>query len=138
MLRREDPEHFLKFQDDLRSLIEKGVPAGKFWDLFVQCTACQYVMPRQYFPYYHPCIVQVVHPQLGLPRALPPPIVPQLPSDLEPEDGMDDIDDSDLPGPASSDDNLRPDAVARYCALLQYTQDNPAEPVTPKARRSAI
>ena len=71
-MRREDPEQFLEFQSLLKKLIVKGLPAEKFWDSFVQCTDCNYVMPRQYYPYYHPCVVQVVHRQLGVPKDLQP------------------------------------------------------------------
>ena len=73
-MRREDPERFLELQGNLKRLLVKGLPAEKFWDSFVQCTACRFVMPCQYFPYYHQCIVHVVHRQLGLPKTIAPPI----------------------------------------------------------------
>lgn len=55
----------------LKKLLIKGLPGEKFWEVFVQCTSCNFVMPRQYFPYYHPCVTHVVHRQLGLPKAVP-------------------------------------------------------------------
>ena len=45
--------------DDMEQLLEKGVDAKKFWNLFVQCTQCRIVMPRHYYPYQHPCAVKV-------------------------------------------------------------------------------
>lgn len=46
-------------------LLKGGLPATKFWDLFVQCTKCNYVMPRHYFPYAHPCTVSIVEANLA-------------------------------------------------------------------------
>ncbi|KAJ3523299.1 hypothetical protein NMY22_g11501 [Coprinellus aureogranulatus] len=78
LLKREDPEHYLELQDMLKQLLVKGLPADKFWDLFIQCTDCRFVMPRQYFPYYHHCVVQVVHRQLGLPKIPPSKMVEEM------------------------------------------------------------
>ncbi|KAJ3533869.1 hypothetical protein NMY22_g7154 [Coprinellus aureogranulatus] len=129
LLRREDPEHFLKLQESLRNLLAKGLPADDFWDLFVQCTNCRYVMPAQYFPYYHACIVQLVHPQMGLPRALPeaPKLPELLPSEL---DGP--IDEASLPGPATSDDEPSWEGILKNVSRMRANQ---AAPATPKARR---
>ena len=49
----------------LEKLLQKGLPSGKFWDIFVQCTACNYVMPRHYFPYVHPCTTSIVEANLA-------------------------------------------------------------------------
>lgn len=127
VLKREDPERFLELQDMLKQLLLKGLPADSFWDMFVQCIDCRFVMPRQYFPYYHQCVVQVVHPQLGIPRGIPAPEAM--------EDVIDDIlsrdDIDDIPGPASSDASLVP--VASLFGRPQFPWVNPnAEPVTPK------
>ncbi|TEB18470.1 hypothetical protein FA13DRAFT_1719867 [Coprinellus micaceus] len=151
-LRREDPNKFVHLQHSLQTLLAKGLPADKFWDLFVQCTDCKYVMPQQYFPYYHACIVQVVHPQLGLPRRLPTPQPPDLPLsdvDHEPEDQSSDTEHEDehvpyididgklIPVDLSSDDPIYDMPLMEACALL--TQRDIASgfgpgPVTPKAR----
>ncbi|KAJ3517091.1 hypothetical protein NMY22_g14041 [Coprinellus aureogranulatus] len=104
LLKREDPENYFLLQDMLKQLLLKGLPSDKFWDLFVQCTKCKYVMPRQYFPYYHPCVVQVVHRALGLPRITSPPqameeyidiLLNQDGVDLEPEYALPELPSSD-------------------------------------------
>lgn len=118
VLKREDPKRFLKLQQSLVDLMEKGLPAEAFWDSFIQCMDCKYVMPRHYFPYYHTCVVQVIHSHLGLE-------VPELPDFLLSSD----FNESKLPGPASSDDTLGPDALMR--AVLAHRQANPVQPVTP-------
>ena len=41
-------------------LLENGLPGEKFWELFVQCTSCNYVMPRHHFPYAHACAASIV------------------------------------------------------------------------------
>ncbi|KAJ3523081.1 hypothetical protein NMY22_g11606 [Coprinellus aureogranulatus] len=119
VLKREDPEAFLKLQKLVKSIVEKGLPAADFWDLFVQCEACSYVMPRHYFPYYHPCVVEVVHSHLGLAE-------PELPK----FSFSSDFDEADLPGPASSDPALSTDA---FLALLASRKRPNTELVTPKA-----
>ncbi|KAJ3512235.1 hypothetical protein NMY22_g15392 [Coprinellus aureogranulatus] len=101
LLKREDPENYLKLQDMMKRLLVKGLPADQFWDLFVQCMDCRFVMPRQYFPYYHHCVVQVVHRQLGLPKVIPPP--------KEVEEMIDDImnrDSDHIPDITSDDDDF--------------------------------
>ncbi|KAJ3528942.1 hypothetical protein NMY22_g9200 [Coprinellus aureogranulatus] len=132
LLRREDPEEFLKAQEALESLLVKGLPAEKFWDVFVQCTSCMYVMPQHHFPFYHPCMVQVVHHRLGLPRALPPPTISALPASDEA------FDDTALPGPASSDDSRETICgMEKIFERLAARRQNGADPTTPKARRKA-
>lgn len=66
MLRREDPEKFVEFERMTEKLLKLGLPSDKFWDLFVQCTSCNYVMPRHYFPYTHPCTVSIVEANLAV------------------------------------------------------------------------
>lgn len=111
-------------QGMVKSLVEKGLPAVEFWDLFIQCATCKFVMPRQYFPYYHPCVVKVIHSHLGL-------VVPNLPDFSLSSD----FDEADLPGPALSDDRLGPDAL--LAIVRGKRQANSAEPVTPKAQASS-
>ena len=55
VLRQEDPDHFNRLEKDLAALIFQGLSSEKFWDLFVQCTKCKFVIPRHYFPYQHEC-----------------------------------------------------------------------------------
>ena len=113
-------------QDLLHSLLAEGLPAEGFWDLFVQCTDCKYVMPRHYFPYYHPCVVRIVHPALGTTRRLPAPEIPELPEDV----------DMDLvPAALSSDDSMIGLPILQACAVLTRREGNlTAEPTTPKGR----
>ncbi|KAJ3519813.1 hypothetical protein NMY22_g13031 [Coprinellus aureogranulatus] len=129
VLKREDPERFLELQKSLQTLLVKGLPAEKFWDLFVQCTACMYVMPHQYFPYYHACMVDVVHPQLGLPRDLRSPKVRELPSS---EVNIDYY--AAMPAP-SSDDVIGDDVLLRLVAGTRAKRQAEGDPVTPKAKR---
>lgn len=65
VLRREDPEKFIEFERLTEKLLTGGLPSTKFWEIFVQCTKCNYVMPRQYFPYAHPCTVSIVEANLA-------------------------------------------------------------------------
>lgn len=46
-------------------LLEGGLPGEKFWELFVQCTSCNYVMPRHHFPYSHACTMSVVEANIA-------------------------------------------------------------------------
>lgn len=66
VLRREDPDKFVEFERLLEKLLKNGLSSEKFWDIFVQCTTCNYVMPRHYFPYAHPCTTSVVEANLAL------------------------------------------------------------------------
>ncbi|TEB25755.1 hypothetical protein FA13DRAFT_1796257 [Coprinellus micaceus] len=66
LLRREDPDKFVEFERLLEKLLKNGLSSEKFWDIFVQCTTCNYVMPRHYFPYAHPCTTSVVEANLAL------------------------------------------------------------------------
>ncbi|TEB18668.1 hypothetical protein FA13DRAFT_1719694 [Coprinellus micaceus] len=60
LLRREDPERFWQLEDEIEKLLTKGLPGTKFWDLFMQCAKCNYVMPAHHFPYYHECAAIVI------------------------------------------------------------------------------
>ncbi|KAJ3531239.1 hypothetical protein NMY22_g8243 [Coprinellus aureogranulatus] len=124
VLKREDPENYLKLQDMLKRLLVKGLPAEQFWDLFVQCTDCRFVMPRQYFPYYHHCVVQVVHRQLGLPKVIAPP------KEVEAMiDAIQQKDSEEIPDAASSDDS---DLVSSWASVLARRANGQATPKTPK------
>lgn len=153
-LRREDPRKFFHLQGSLKTLLSKGLPADEFWNLFIQCTDCKYVMPQQYFPYYHACAGEVAPP----PR-IPSPRLPDLPpSDddhegqvSETEGGEDagcdsesesasfiDIDGKIIPVDLSSDDPIFEMPVIQACALLAQREaiGTKAEPVTPKPQRT--
>jgi hypothetical protein len=60
VLRREDPERFWQIEDDIETLLTKGLAGAKFWNLFTQCVQCNYVMPAHHFPYYHKCAAIVI------------------------------------------------------------------------------
>lgn len=60
VLRREDPDLFIRMEKDLATLVFEGLPAEKFWDVFAQCTRCKFVAPRHYFPYMHKCATQTM------------------------------------------------------------------------------
>lgn len=60
VLRREDPERFWQLEGEIKKLLTKGLPGTKFWDLFMQCAKCNYVMPAHHFPYYHECVAIVI------------------------------------------------------------------------------
>ncbi|KAJ3533204.1 hypothetical protein NMY22_g7437 [Coprinellus aureogranulatus] len=135
LLKREDPENYLKLQDLLKRLILRGLPADQFWDLFTQCTDCRFVMPRQYFPYCHPCVSQVIHRQLGLPEKVMPP--------QSLEDTIDALlNEDDIPGPASSDDNssILPIEKLLERARAGGSESWPllADPFTTPKRRSSL
>ncbi|TEB31010.1 hypothetical protein FA13DRAFT_1791738 [Coprinellus micaceus] len=129
-LRQEDPERFLELQGSLKKLLVKGLQAEKFWDLFVQCTICRYVMPCQYFPYYHQCIVQVVHRQLGLPKAIAPPKdFEETINRILAEDALDDSDEElpDIPSLFAPTSKIR---------RLPWVDPNAELPETPPRRVS--
>lgn len=128
----------------LKQLLIKGLSADNFWDLFVQCTDCRFVMPRQYFPYYHQCVVQVVHQQLGLPKAIPPPqaLEDMIDAIQAAEDDDDDATtqpESDIPDAAPSD-GFPPTLASLFDqggvdTPLRWVSPS-VDPVTPKRHRS--
>ncbi|KAJ3504873.1 hypothetical protein NMY22_g17774 [Coprinellus aureogranulatus] len=128
LLKREDPEHFLKAQQSLETLLVKGLPADKFWDAFVQCTSCMYVMPRHHFPFYHHVWFKWSTLGLAYLEHFPPPKVPDVA----------DFDDATLPGPATSDPEQSHDpaiGMTQIFARLAKKRQAQAVPTTPKARR---
>lgn len=84
-------------------------------------------------------MVQVVHPQLGLPRRLASPRLPELrPSNLQFVDPNEPLSDDDpVPADLTSDDPLLDMPLLEACALLSQRESVRAgdEPVTPKPRR---
>ncbi|KAJ3534279.1 hypothetical protein NMY22_g6996 [Coprinellus aureogranulatus] len=57
LLRREDPNSFVKAEERMERLMFRGLPAEQFWEVFVQCVDCKRVIPRHYYPYIHECVV---------------------------------------------------------------------------------
>ncbi|KAJ3500390.1 hypothetical protein NMY22_g19276 [Coprinellus aureogranulatus] len=113
LLRREDPEHFWKFEDDIEKLLTKGLPGTKFWDLFVQCTQCNHVMPTHHFPYSHKCSQVVIkgYEHAALMRSCRSAIADRVDSVVaSPEgpesDSCSEMAVEDLPSAASSTDDL--------------------------------
>ncbi|KAF6745693.1 hypothetical protein DFP72DRAFT_856101, partial [Ephemerocybe angulata] len=62
LLQRQDPEYYSILEDNLQRLLVFGLPAKAFWDLFVQCTKCNFVSPRHHYPYFHKCALRVAAP----------------------------------------------------------------------------
>ena len=82
-------------------------------------------MPRQYFPYYHPCVVRAVLPRLSPTpfRELQTPEIPELP-----------LPDIDLvPAELSSDDSIIGLPILEACLAMTRRQAL-EEPTTPKGR----
>lgn len=60
VLKREDPEKFMKMEHNIRRLISEGLSADDFWDLWVQCLRCKRVCLAHHYAYYHDCILDCV------------------------------------------------------------------------------
>ncbi|KAF6741165.1 hypothetical protein DFP72DRAFT_1084752 [Ephemerocybe angulata] len=72
LLKQMDPHYFNEFEESLDELVANGLKADKFWDLFVQCTKCNFVLPRHYFPYHHKCATRAISHLLNRERWEPP------------------------------------------------------------------
>ncbi|KAJ3550551.1 hypothetical protein NMY22_g399 [Coprinellus aureogranulatus] len=113
LLRREDPVHFRKFDKDIERLLTEGLPGTKFWDIFIQCTQCNHVMPAHHFPYYHECTQAAIKgfEHTALMRSYRSKVMDQVNSTVEGSDSdsnsESDMAVEDLPSPHSSSDNLQ-------------------------------
>lgn len=54
-VRDECPTEIETTLDKLEDLTAHGAPASEFWELFIQCAECSYVLPRHLYPYSHTC-----------------------------------------------------------------------------------
>ncbi|RXW14369.1 hypothetical protein EST38_g11483, partial [Candolleomyces aberdarensis] len=54
-VREEFPEEIEETENRIDSLHEGGLPASEFWNLFVQCARCGFIMGKHRYPYAHRC-----------------------------------------------------------------------------------
>ncbi|TEB19273.1 hypothetical protein FA13DRAFT_1802484 [Coprinellus micaceus] len=127
-LREECDEEAQQAADELTILVKSGLPASDFWAQFVQCAACDYVIPRHLYPYAHRCSKRIRRPHDETPSS--PLITPtagvhagSATSNSDHEDilerltrGADeeDTDDELSVTEEDTDDELTLDAVVRY------------------------
>jgi hypothetical protein len=55
-LEQGDPDMGQVLANRLTQLGDEGLPEGEFWDAFIQCFRCKWVMLRSKFPHEHSCL----------------------------------------------------------------------------------